>query len=421
MAEVTKLQFQSDPPPFGHEMRKCFSFDPDYINMNHASYGSLPVAVAEAIKAYYAMAEGKPDLFHRFTQLELIRNVRERLAKFIGAAHKDEVVFVVNASHGLNTVLRNFIFQEGDLICCCNTTYNSISRTAQYLSDIPPHPEHIQFTILFPTSHAEIITNWRAYLRSLNESRSATASKLGRRPKIVAIIDSMISNPGVLLPWKEMVKICKEEDIWSVVDAAQSIGQENNLNVAEADPDFWVTNCHKWLFAKRGCGLLYVPMRNQHIIRAPFPTSHAYISPKDRNGRPNFVEQFERKERYIDYVPYISASCALDFREWLGGEADINDYCHRIALEGGRRLASILGTEIIDQTQGYEFTLNMKLLIKKKIYPGFFYHNGKWWARCSAQIWSQVEDFEILGHLILDACKEIVEEFGDGSEIEGNQ
>lgn len=142
-----------------------------------------------------------------------------------------------------------------------NTTYNSISRTAQYLSDIPPHPKQSQFTIIFPTSHAEIITNWRAYLRSLNQTRSATASGLGRRPKIVAIIDSIISVPGALLPWKEMVKICKEEEVWSVVDAAHSIGQETNLNLTEADPDFWVTNCHKWLYAKRGCGLLYVPVR----------------------------------------------------------------------------------------------------------------------------------------------------------------
>lgn len=61
----------------------------------------------------------------------------------------------------------------------------------------------------------------------------------------------------------------------------------------------------------------------------------------------------------VDFIPYISASCALDFREWLGGEEVINDYCHRIALEGGKRLAQILGTEIIDEAQGFDFTLNM--------------------------------------------------------------
>lgn len=120
---------------------------------------------------------------------------------------------------------------------------------------------------------------------------------------------------------------------------------------------------------------IHDPFSNQHIIQSSFPTSYAYISPKNRDG-PNFVEQFECKSVWhhlifreililplgngtIDFVPYISASCALDFREWLGGEDVINDYCHRIALEGGRRLASILGTEIIDEAQGYEFTLNM--------------------------------------------------------------
>ncbi|KIK67910.1 hypothetical protein GYMLUDRAFT_155471 [Collybiopsis luxurians FD-317 M1] len=434
---IKSAQYHSDPPPFGHEMRSCFSFDPEYINMNHGSYGSIPVAVDEAVKPYYAMVDQNPDLFHRFTMIDLVRDVRQRLAGFIGAADKDEVVFVPNASHGLNTVLRAFIWEKDDIICSFNTSYNSISRTAQFIADLPPHPVHSQFSLIFPTTHAEIVEKWRVYLRSLNETRNQAAQKIGRRPKIVAIVDSIISNPGALLPWKEMVKICKDEDVWSVVDAAHSIGQEQDLNLAEADPDFWITNCHKWLFAKRGCALLYVPKRNQHIIRAPFPTSYAYISPNDRKG-PNFVEQFEWNGT-IDFVSYISASCALDFREWLGGEEVINNYCHRIAVEGGKRLAQILGTEVIDQEQDFQFTLNMvnvaipfpptmtsdfevdmafrhKLLKKRKIYPAFFYHNGKWWARCSAQIWSQVEDFEVLGRAILEACEEIVEEIGDGSD-----
>ncbi|KAF5390565.1 hypothetical protein D9757_002601 [Collybiopsis confluens] len=412
--------YQSPPPPFGHQMRKFFAFDPDYVNINHGSYGSVPIAVEEASKQYYALVEGNPDLFHRFTAIDLVRDARERMAKFIGVADKDELVFVPNASHGLNNVLRSFIWEEGDIICSFNTTYDSISRTAQYIADLPPNPIHSPFTITFPTTHAEIIEAWRAYLCSLNETRAQASQKLGRRPKIVAIIDSIASKPGVLLPWKEMVKVCKEEDVWGVIDAAHSIGQEQDLNLAEIDPDFWVTNCHKWLFAKRACGLF-----NQHILRAPFPTSYAYISPNDRKG-PNFVEQFEWNGT-IDFVPYVSASCALDFREWLGGEKVINEYCHRIAIEGGKRLAQILETEVLDQDQDFQFTLNMvnvavpfpptissefkiemafrkKLLIQRKVFPAFLYHSGK------------VEDFEYLGKAMLEACKEILEEFGDGSE-----
>ena len=41
------------------------------------------------------------------------------------------------------------------------------------------------------------------------------------------------------MPWREMVKICREEGVYSVVDAAHSIGQELNIKLDEAQPDFW--------------------------------------------------------------------------------------------------------------------------------------------------------------------------------------
>ena len=81
--------------------------------------------------------------------------------------------------------------------------------------------------------------------------------------KIVAVIDSISSNPGILLPWEKMVTIAKKYGALTVIDAAHSIGQEPNLKekIAESDPDFFVSNAHKWLFAKRGAALFYVPER----------------------------------------------------------------------------------------------------------------------------------------------------------------
>jgi hypothetical protein len=48
---------------------------------------------------------------------------------------------------------------------------------------------------------------------------------------------------------------------------------------------------------------------------------------------------------------------ALDFRKWIGGEAKIFDYCHKLALEGGKRMAQTFGTQVMDPNG--EFTLNM--------------------------------------------------------------
>ena len=43
-----------------------------------------------------------------------------------------------------------------------------------------------------------------------------------------------------MLPWEELVAICKKEGIWSVVDGAHSIGQ-HPVDLSKTLPDFWVS------------------------------------------------------------------------------------------------------------------------------------------------------------------------------------
>jgi selenocysteine lyase/cysteine desulfurase len=38
-----------------------------------------------------------------------------------------------------------------------------------------------------------------------------------------------------------MVAICRDAGVWSVVDAAHSIGQEVDINLSKVKPDFWVS------------------------------------------------------------------------------------------------------------------------------------------------------------------------------------
>lgn len=42
---------------------------------------------------------------------------------------------------------------------------------------------------------------------------------------------------------------------------------------------------------------------------------------------------------------------AIAFRQWLGGEKAIYDYCHTLAVDGARRLAEVLGgTRVLDES-----------------------------------------------------------------------
>ncbi|KAH9479109.1 Hercynylcysteine sulfoxide lyase [Psilocybe cubensis] len=426
MTQLDSQSYKQDTPVFGHNMLQYYTLDPDYINLNNGSYGTTPLPVQRAVVELQAKIESKPDLFHRVLFQPMLIEVRERLASLIGAK-TDEVVLVTNASMGLNVVLRNIDWEEGDIIIAFTTTYNSISRTAAYLSDKPPHPTITVIDLAFPMTHNDIINKFKAHL----EAHPAKPNK-----KRVAIIDSIVSNPGVLLPWQELVNICKDSGVWSVVDAAHSIGQEVGLNLSEIAPDFWISNCHKWLSAKRSCAVLYVPERNQHIVRSSIPTSAYYISPQDRHGQPNFVKQYEWNGT-IDYTAYLTVKDALEFRNWMGGEEKINDYCHNLAITGGRRMAEIMETEVMDPSG--ELTLNMvnvelplpgdvseavgtkmhaslqhKMLLEQNAYSAHFYHNGRWWTRCSAQVWNELDDFEKIAQKWVQACKEVKEELGLG-------
>ncbi|KAI5998883.1 pyridoxal phosphate-dependent transferase, partial [Pisolithus albus] len=369
--------YKTSPPPFGHDMLKLFGFDPEYVNLNNGSYGSLPLPVRVACDNWTTEIESNPDKFIRYKAHHLVNRARERIAQLIGA-NVDECVIVNNASHGIATVLRNFSFKEGDALIGANTTYGSISKSLKYLGDIPPHPSVLTYDVHFPTTRETILEEFGQFIHKVREERDDSHQKR----TIIAIIDSITSHPGVLMPWKEMVSICRDAGIYSLVDAAHSIGQELDLNLSEAKPDFWVSNCHKWLYAKRGCAVLYVPKRsgaaslilNQHIIKSPIPTPVEYHSRRTRIIRvlrslPNsLLVNFQLfallASAYrvsgtgtIDHVPHISPIAALDFRAWLGGEHKINEYTHNLAIEGGKYLAKRFGTILLDPEGS--FTLNM--------------------------------------------------------------
>lgn len=64
--------------------------------------------------------EANPDRFMRTTYIPMLRDVRARVAELVGA-DADECVLVPNATHGINTVLRNFDWNEGDIIVKCES------------------------------------------------------------------------------------------------------------------------------------------------------------------------------------------------------------------------------------------------------------------------------------------------------------
>lgn len=128
----------------------------------------------------------------------------------------------------------------------------------------------------------------------------------------LAVIDAISSMPGVRVPFERIIKLLREHQILSLIDGAHAIGKQCclrcisaklmmlttftsflsqffcfhigqiPLNLRETDPDFFLSNCHKWLYTVRGSSILYVPKRNQRYIH-PAITSEHYKDHSDLN------------------------------------------------------------------------------------------------------------------------------------------
>lgn len=82
------------------------------------SFGATPKKVSEYVRKLNVEVEESPDYFYRLNYQARLIEAREKLAKHVGA-DTDEVVLVANATTGVNTVLRNIAWQEGDTVVSC--------------------------------------------------------------------------------------------------------------------------------------------------------------------------------------------------------------------------------------------------------------------------------------------------------------
>lgn len=284
--------------------------------------------------------------------------------------------------------------------------------------------------------------------------------KEGKRPR-VAIFDTITSVPGVRVPFEALTALCHEEGVLSLIDGAHGVGNIE-IDLEKLNPDFFLTNCHKWLFVPRSCCALYVPTRNQAMIRSTLPTSHSYKLPShsdsiglkkensylmkrsDATPKSDFVEMFDYIGT-VDNSAFVCVAEAIKFRkEVCGGEKAIMSYNQILAKTGGARVASILDTYVLDNktetltncamvnvrmpltTQPEELKENPTWYLVSEeeaknvavwmtetlttefgSYLPVYGFQGAWWTRISAQVYLDIDDFEWAGNVLKELCGRI--------------
>src|SRR3990170_3282118 len=101
------------PVPDSNHLREQFLLNPDIAFLNHGSFGACPRPVFEAYQRWQLELERQPVEFLGRRSGELLRTARRALGQEVGA-DPDDLVYVPNATTGVNVVARSLDLQPGD-------------------------------------------------------------------------------------------------------------------------------------------------------------------------------------------------------------------------------------------------------------------------------------------------------------------
>ena len=215
----------------------------DIIYLDNGATSLKPQCVIAKMVDYYEnysanAHRGDYDISYK-VDLEY-ENTRDLVKDFIGARRKEEIVFTSGTTDSMNLIVNGFfsnILEKGDEI---------ILTKMEHASNIMPW-----FRIAGETG--AVIK----YI-PLDDNNFVTLDNLKKvvtpNTKVISIAE--ITNVvGDIRPIKEICNFAHENDIFVVVDGAQSVPHKK-INVIDTDVDFLAFSAHK-MIGPTGVGVLY--------------------------------------------------------------------------------------------------------------------------------------------------------------------
>jgi isopenicillin-N epimerase len=115
------------PAALGSDLVRLWPLDPACTFLNHGSFGSVPIEVAEAQQAHRRLIESRPIEWLGRRHRELLAPARAAVAAFLGA-DPEGFGFVTNATEGVNAVLASFECGPGDELLTTSHVYNAVHQ-----------------------------------------------------------------------------------------------------------------------------------------------------------------------------------------------------------------------------------------------------------------------------------------------------
>src|SRR6267378_1002894 len=222
-------------------IQNAFSVTRGIINLNNGGVSPSPRLVTEALVRYIWQQEDAT----AYTMWQILEPQSETIRTGLGemfGCDAEEIAITRNASESLEILLMGMDFKSGDEILTTTQDYPRMLTTLRQrekreglklkLIQIPIPP------------------------KNLDEITAAFEKGITSRTRLI-LISHQINITGQITPVKAVCDMARAKGIETIVDGAHSFAQFD-FKQKDVGCDYFGTSLHKWLYAPKGTGLLYV-------------------------------------------------------------------------------------------------------------------------------------------------------------------
>jgi len=257
-AEVTStlsgLAFRAASPPSLHRLRAQYLLLDGLTYLNHASIGTVPIAVHQAHTGYLELCESHPSLYVWGSVWRDVTEDTRRAAAALIRCEPDDLAITHNTTEGFNILAHGLPLRDGDEVLFSSLNHPGASVAWRALS------ARGGFSVRsfdFPLTRGAEMTVDEVVALHTDEIRGET------RVLVIPHVDNMI---GMTHPLRAIADAAKERGVeFVVVDGAQSAGMVP-VDLSEAGVDAYAMSPHKWIQSPKGLGLFWISRALQAVV-----------------------------------------------------------------------------------------------------------------------------------------------------------
>ena len=262
------------------------------------------------------------------------------------------MVFVPNATFGVNVIARSLDLEPGDEILSGDHEYGACDNTWDFICG-QTGAEYIRMPVDLPAGPPGALVD-------------AIWAGVTNRTRLI-FLSHISSTTALIFPIQEICRRARARGILTLIDGAHAPGQIP-LDLSAVGADFYTGNCHKWLMSPKGAGFLYAAPEVQKLVK-PLVVSWGYSRQPEISTGNEFIDS----QQWLgtnDLSAYLSVPAAIAFvreHDWT----QVRKACHTLLvgalaeLEAGTDLSGIYSAD--DQ-----FVQMASILLPEKLDAGAF-------------------------------------------------